>query len=328
MQAAPQEPTQLDAHGGPRPHRAACYAMGTRFELLLACESETRALAAAEAALAVIEDCDGRYSRFRRDSLVSRINRAGAAEWVRVDPETFELLELCAQWNAETEGAFDVCVGATMDRLRAGPVLANDLSPIPGAGFVLHRESRSVRLNASSVALDLGAVAKGHALDLAASALRELGIESALLHGGTSSVITLGAPPGSERAWSVDLGIGFGGAKATLLRRALSISAARQNDAAGVGAAHVLDPRRGVALEGPWRAAVAHSSARAAEAYSTALLVLAARPGGVDRFLSINELPRGLECAIVDGSASVRFHAAQAFFALQPREPRIDQLQR
>ena len=46
------------------------------------------------------------------------------------------------------------------------------------------------------MALDLGGVAKGHALDEAANVLQEHGVNCALIHGGTSSVVAIGNPPG------------------------------------------------------------------------------------------------------------------------------------
>ena len=44
--------------------------------------------------------------------------------------------------------------------------------------------------------IDLGAIGKGYALEEAGRLLREAGVSSALLHGGTSSVCAIGAPQG------------------------------------------------------------------------------------------------------------------------------------
>ena len=61
--------------------RTATFAMGTRFELVLDARDPVRARASAEEVMGAIEECDARYSRFRTDSLVARINRE-APIWV------------------------------------------------------------------------------------------------------------------------------------------------------------------------------------------------------------------------------------------------------
>jgi thiamine biosynthesis lipoprotein len=268
--------------------RTASFAMGTRFELVLG-HDDARARAAAEAAIETIEVCDARYSRFRSDSLISRINREAGSAWVRVDAETFELLARCDELRRDTDGAFDVCVGTAMDRVREGSL---DASTVAGA-FVLDATSSSVRFTRPGTALDLGAIGKGHALDLAAALLAELGVECALLHGGTSSVIALGAPPTLPRGWRVDLGADFCGTIAHLRHASLSLSAVRPN-----------------------RGAVAMRSARDAEAWSTALLVLAAREGALEQELSRLALPRDFECVLSDPVDGTFAHAAQDFDAL------------
>ena len=57
------------------PLRLATRAMGTRFELVLDGDDETRLRAAGEEALFEIEEVDRRLSLFRRDSLLSHIMR-------------------------------------------------------------------------------------------------------------------------------------------------------------------------------------------------------------------------------------------------------------
>ena len=56
----------------------------------------------------------------------------------------------------------------------------------------------TVRFAREGVMLDLGAIGKGYAVERAAEVLREAGVTSALLHGGTSTVQAIGQPPGEE----------------------------------------------------------------------------------------------------------------------------------
>lgn len=300
-------------------HRTASFAMGTRFELLLAGRDRAHARAAAEGALAIIEECDARYSRFRSDSLLSRINREAGRAWVRVDPQTFELLAACAAFQRITDGAFDICVGRPMDLLRESAQDRGGERLLEAGAFELEERTSCVRFTRPGTLLDLGGIAKGHALDLAVDCLSQSGIECAFLHGGTSSVIALGAPDELPRGWKVDLGAEFHGATADLKQRSLSLSAARRRPNAqdsSQGAAHVLDPRSGIALCGAARAAVSMHSAREAEVWSTALLVLAARETGLEHELSKLDPPRDFECLVADPEGEMFAHAAHSFEAL------------
>ena len=69
---------------------------------------------AGQAAWAAFEELDGlerELSRYVENSDISRINSAAANVSVPVSLTTFECLQLCSVFHAETDGAFDVSVG-------------------------------------------------------------------------------------------------------------------------------------------------------------------------------------------------------------------------
>ena len=269
--------------------RLATQAMGTRFELVLVAEQEGQdeALlrAAGEEALAEIEEVDRRLSLFRRDSLLAHLNRTAASRPVRLDADTLELFSLCDRVHRASAGAFD----PTIAPLMRAHGLHDDSSPVPLLEPSEARERvgwESVRLDPAgphvrftdSTWIDLGGVAKGHGLDLAARSLRESGVRRALLHGGTSTVVALGAAPGGE-AWTVAVGSGSEAPIARLRDACLSVSAPQGREVLveGQRISHVLDPLTGrAANRGVRTAAVAtslSSGAALADAWSTALLV-------------------------------------------------------
>lgn len=297
--------TAVEPRGAGGPLRLAVAAMGTRFEAVLAAPpgaDERRLRAAGEEALARVVEEEERLSLFRRDSLVARLNEA-AGRPLRVDDEFLDLLELCLTVQERSGGAFDPCVGGWMEAQghRRRPAIAPrpasagrsdgwnlDSAPHPnptptGRGqLLLDRAARTAALPPGA-RLDLGAIGKGWALDRAAEVLRGCGVERALLHGGTSTVIALGSPPG-RAAWT----IAVRGADGTELRRvelcdrALSVSAAhgRVVESAGGAVGHVVDPRTGAAVAMGAVAAVVAASAAWADAWSTAALVLGGAPAG------------------------------------------------
>jgi thiamine biosynthesis lipoprotein len=224
--------------------------MGTRFELVLPGGEAERAVG--EAALEEIEDCHARFSRFDEASLLNHILRTGAEKAVPLDADSFALFaDAALVWRA-SGGAFDPTVPSRgMDAI------------------VLDQHTRHIRLTRPLQRLDLGAIAKGHALELAAAVLRQHGVTRAFLHGGTSSALGIGAPLGAT-AWRVALARG---GEARLCDRALSVSAVWD------GNPHpTVDPRTGAAVPGPRRVMVIGPNARLADAWSTAALVLGRRP--------------------------------------------------
>jgi thiamine biosynthesis lipoprotein len=263
--------------------RLACAAMGTRFEVLLHGGDPAWLHAAGEAALDEVLLWHGRLSAFEPSSVVSAINRSGG-EWCRVDGETFALLRLCREVWERTGGAFDPTVGALMRAwgFRGEPMddaAVGRARASTGMRLVeLDEDGKRVKLRAPGVRLDLGAVGKGWALDRAAGVLREGGVENALMHGGTSSVIGMGVGADGD-AWRVAVGAEADSPRVELRNAALGVSAhrGRQVIADGVEVGHVIDPRakRPVAMDNAEAecAAVVHASAAMADAFSTALLL-------------------------------------------------------
>lgn len=279
------------------PLRLATRAMGTRFELVLAAESRDARSAGTEALLE-IEEWDTRLSRFRRGSWLSHLNRSAARDWVRLDPELLSLFELCERVHALSHGTFDPSVAPVMDALASGyhpRALERARSRVGWHRVELDASRCAVRFREPGVSLDLGGVAKGFALDRAGERLRELGVQCALLHGGTSTTIAIGHPPGAD-AWRVALAeprSPSGDAchdidsdttprvTAALRDCALSVSAqsGRTFFLHGRSIGHVVDPVRTSQVEAaPELAAVICRDAAAADAWSTALLLRGAEP--------------------------------------------------
>ncbi len=228
--------------------RLATAAMGTRFELVVAGWAPERFRAAAEAALEALEACHRHFSRFAPDSLVAHLARLPAGTAVALDKDTYGLFEdACAVWRG-SGGAFDLTAGGAMGSL------------------LLDQERCTLALERAGVTLDLGAIAKGHALDLAAAILRDAGVTRAFLHGGTSSAVGIGG------GWRVALDAA-GGTVITLRDAALAVSRT------GHATPHpTYDPATRRVVRARRRAVVWGPSARRADAWATAAAVLGARP--------------------------------------------------
>ena len=247
--------------------------MGTRFELAIVTDGLAGAdcSAVGESALREIEEWHQRLTRFESDSWLSHVNRTAAHEPVRLDDETFALLaDAMTVWR-DSSGAFDIARGE-------------------GAALVLDPHTRTLRFQHDRVALDLGAVGKGHALDCAAARLRSYGVNRALLQGGTSSGVALGRPADAA-AWRIGVAHAAAGSITDasvcsvndvldLVDESFSLSDEASQPDAPFGR-HIVDPRVRADVA-PTRAArrviVTGPSARLADAWSTALAVLGEIP--------------------------------------------------
>lgn len=253
--------------------RLSVAAMGTRFEIVVAA-GRGDLVAAGEAAIAEITECHRRLSRFAADSLVSHIARTPAGAPIRLDRDTFSLFVDAMGVFRASGGAFDVTVAPLM----AAHGYAPSAVPVAAASgmhaITMNEDAWTVTVTNGSVGLDFGAIAKGHALDLAGNVLREAGVTSALLHGGTSSVLAIGAPEATD-GWPVALP--FAAMTVTLRDSALAVSNPASQSGRD-GAAHIMDARCGRPAQRAGRVAVHGPSARLCDAWSTALSVLGSSP--------------------------------------------------
>jgi thiamine biosynthesis lipoprotein len=256
------------------PLRLACSAMGTRFELVL---TDPNLHPTGEAALAEIERWHQLLNRFAPDSLVSHINRTAAFRPVRLERDTFALFKTALDvWRA-SGGAFDITVAPLMARHGfADSSVSTRQGRVGADAIVLDDSDWSIRFSRAGTSLDLGGIAKGHALDCARALLREAGVASALMHGGTSSAIAIGTPPG-DSGWRIAIGSATDPPVVMLRDEALSVSDAG-SQISPTGHNHIVDPLLELASPEGGTMAVIGPSAAIAEAWSTALAVLGRVP--------------------------------------------------
>ncbi len=183
--------------------RLARRAMGTEFEIVLLGPDQDDLRAAGEAALEEIARVEDLLSAFLDTSEIGHLNARAGRGVTAISPELRSLLERCAWLHDQTGGAFDVALGAITETETWNEVTeawARSHRALPShARWCMTSEGVAVTRDA---ALDLGGVGKGYALDRAGGVLRDAGIEQAFLHGGRSTVLAIGAPPG-ESGWPV-----------------------------------------------------------------------------------------------------------------------------
>ena len=233
--------------------RHAFRAMGTAVELLV--DDDRTPAAAVARAIAEVESVflreELRYSRFRGDSELSRVNAAAGSTTLVSEPFA-ELLRFSLRQAAGSGGLFDPTVLAAVraagydrdfDEVLAGARDALRPRAVPcGRWREIGLRGRVLRLP-RGVGLDLGGVAKGWTVDLAADAAVSAGMPWAVVNAGGDLRVAGSAPavevavedPADPSATIARLSVTAGAvATSSTLRRAW-----------GEGLHHLIDPRTG-----------------------------------------------------------------------------------
>lgn len=261
-------------------HRFAHKAMATIYEVFIISEDAGYAQQAAYAAFEELDRLEQELSRFLPNSDITRINHLVAQQPLCLGLDTFECLKLSKRISAETNGAFDVTIGPLIQcwlnpdktlRSPSAEELAEARRHIGMHLLDLNEAQHSVTLQMSPMHLDLGAVGKGYAVDVMTNLLREWDIEIALIHGGRSSVFTLGAPP-EKSGWPLTLSHPQRSGEIinyiTLCNQAISGSGLQKGQ-------HIINPRSGQPLTGQRATWVITPEAVTSDAVSTAFMNMA-----------------------------------------------------
>ena len=274
--------------------KLALYAMATRFEMVLHGDDETDLRAIGEEVFNEILALSEQLNFHCQDSEVSHINANASLGPVTVEPGLFRLLQEAKLIHKLSGGAFDITIAPLMRcwgfadglRLVPSPRSLAEAQKCVGMDWVhLDADKFTVQFERSGVQVDLGAVGKGYALEIADEILREAGVTSALIHGGTSSVCAIGSPLDGE-FWTIAIEHPNTAvpeherivATAKLQDESFSVSAGwgKAFEENGVSYGHVMDPSLGQPVQNALLAAVALSGGTASDAWSTALLVAGA----------------------------------------------------
>jgi thiamine biosynthesis lipoprotein len=187
------------------------YVMGTSVQVRTFGGDETASRAAIDEAFAAFAEVDRLMSNYRDDSELALVNRRAADDAVGVTDAMFSVLDAARQVSAASNGAFDVTVGPLVrlwgfhDKAPHIPTaveLAAVRPLVDYAKVILDPQRKTVRFARQGVELDLGGIAKGFAVEVAADVLRRRGLGGMIDAGGNQYL--LGTPVG-KKMWTVGI---------------------------------------------------------------------------------------------------------------------------
>lgn len=271
--------------------------MGTLCEVQVHHADAAAAARAMTAALDEMARVDRLLSNYVPDSELSRMNASAARAPFQASPELYAFLKRSRVYFDDTLGTFDPTMGAVVRAWGfftphpARPSAAEAMAARAKTGFDkvrLDDATRSVSYAVDGLEIDPGGIGKGYAVDRAAGVLRGLGITSALVSAGGSTLYAIGHPPGQD-GWKVAIQDPSRRADAlavvSLHDNAVSTSGVSERFVVENGHryAHIIDPRSGEPSEGMCQVTLIAPDATASDALTKAAFLLTRRQL-IDRF--------------------------------------------
>ena len=252
------------------------------------------------------------YNEYEGMNNLKTVNDAAGGEAVAVDARVIELVRLGIEMYAATEGRVNIAMGPVLalwhdarEAASSDPVHAAlpDRAALEAAAghtdisaVIVDREKGTVRLADPEARLDVGAVAKGWAVQRACEKMREAGATSVCLSAG-GNIAAIGTKPGGEK-WQIAVEDPFGGGNYASVLALSDLAAVTSGDyeryftVDGVRYHHIIDPET-LAPSARWSSVtVLAADSGLADALSTALFNMdgaealeTARRFGVEAFL-------------------------------------------
>ncbi|MEA3561032.1 MAG: FAD:protein FMN transferase [Candidatus Omnitrophota bacterium] len=170
--------------------------MGTLVEISVADKDKPtgQIKEAVDKAFSQMEAVDKVMSIYRADSQLSEVN-LNEGQMIAVSDELLTVIKRSVYVSRLSEGAFDVTAGPVIElwgfgggeRTKNLPSLKEinqALSAVGCQNVIIDEQKREIGFAKKGMRIDLGAVAKGYAVDKAVEALKEKGIKNALVNAG------------------------------------------------------------------------------------------------------------------------------------------------
>ena len=283
--------------------------MGTRMQILVYTADESGARAAIGDAFAELTRLEQALSEWIPTSEVSRVNLGAGTAPVKVGPDTLAVV-MAGKSAAELTGGAFAMTWLALGGLWKIPPPAGEAPRVPAkadvervlpmigdAAIVVDATASTVRLPRGGMAIGVGAIGKGYAMDRVADLLIGRGFKNVLVSAG-GDVVARGSK--GARPWSVGIqdprGPGYF-AVMNLVDQAISTAGdyERYFEVGGVRYHHILDPRTGFPARGMRSVTVIADKGVLTDGLDTGIFVMGSQAG----MKLIEDDPR-LEGVIID----------------------------
>ncbi|WP_265456497.1 FAD:protein FMN transferase [Enterococcus sp. HY326] len=147
-------------------------------------------------------------------SEVDEINANAGIQPVVVSEDVYSLIKKAYEYSEDSEGGFDLAIGAITQLWRIGfddarkPSQEEIDAAVPLVDYtkvILNDEDHSVYLEEPGMIIDLGAIAKGYITDEVVKVLKDNGVTTAIVDLGGNVYVLGHSPRGEDQPWTVGI---------------------------------------------------------------------------------------------------------------------------
>lgn len=247
---------------------------------------------------------------------VYRINEMAGKEPVEVHPETMEIIKRSIEIAEESDGLFDISIGALTNLWQIGSESARvpedeeieeAIKLINYEDIILDEEKMTIMLAEEGMALELGGISKGYIGSGVAELFHEHNITTAIINLG-GNVVVMGTSPTNEEGWNVGVqdpdevrGEIVGTQRVINAAIVTSGIYERYLEVDGVKYHHIMDPRTGYPLDNDISGVTVFApTSFDGDSYSTALFLM-----GIEEGIDFINAKDGFEVAYIDKDGGV-----------------------
>ncbi|MCF6192706.1 MAG: FAD:protein FMN transferase [Kangiellaceae bacterium] len=299
-------------YSAPNWYQKTFYVMGTEAKVEFQSGSKSLADKLISDVITEMDRIDHLMSPFKPESELSKLNQSGFNNAFAVSAEMYRLLELSIHYSKLTNGAFDVTfssLGYLYDfkkKLKPTQIEIDRLtSSIDYQSIILLPETSSIKFKNKNTRIDLGGIAKGHAVDQCIKLLEAAGIKNAFVSaGGDSRVIG----KKNDRLWYIGIRDPRDSKKLIVNLPLEEVSISTSGDYErffiknNVRYHHILDPKTGDSARDSQSVTILASNSTEADALSTSVFVLGPKKG----LALINSIP-DISAVIIDKHGKMSF---------------------
>jgi FAD:protein FMN transferase len=286
-------------------------AMGTVIEITLMGDHEEQENKAALQAFQEIKRIEQLMSPKIESGDVFRINQSSGKDRVKISKETLEVIKKAQEISELSEGGFDITVGPLTElwkkvRENKTPPSAEEvkekLDLVNFRNIEMDQEGR-VFLKKRGMAIDLGGIAKGYAVDRAFDVLRSLGYRNLIVNAGGD--LRVGGLKNNQ-PWSIGTQNPRDSQKLLATIPVSDMAVATSGDYEkffiyeGNRYHHILNPANGLPAEGCQSVTIVAKDCITADGLATAVFVL-----GPEKGYALCQKLKGVQCLIVDKEGKI-----------------------
>ncbi len=262
--------------------------MGGRATLTVGARYSRRIDSLAAQVQGIFERLEQELSAYRPDSAISLLAEKAGVSSVALSEDSWRLLNLALRFDELSDGASDVTVaplvrlwgfggGPSLTGIPSEETIRERLSLVDSRRVIL--KDRTAFLPVKGMAVDLGAIAKGYAVDRAFDLCRSAGAEDFLID--LSGNIRVSGRPQWRKNWQIGVRDPFDRPNligTIILRSGLALATSgnyeRFVEVMGQRYSHIINPRTGLPATGTAGVTVLCEDATTADGLSTSLFVV------------------------------------------------------